>query len=413
MVTTEAQDRRRRMSRLGLLLILLVVGVLLLYSLPIPAPDLPDSIPAELAPRFAEAHAYIWPEILAGWVRPAIGMLLLYLIVLSGAAVAIETRYGADKLRRWPLRILFLLVFYAMISLIDTPNSIRSFYHARAFGLTQLTLAESLELSLRATPFAFAVFVLKFLLVFCCLAIFRARWWVAAAVLVLVVFELAPERLSRTVPLDPILTLEPLPDGPYREAMDRVSALAEEDIDYLVEDRSQRSDTVNMYMTGRVGREYVVVTDTLLGCLSPDEVAVVLAHEYGHKLSRPVTVPLSMILTVAKMLAVFYLVHWFHHRRAIPERDRLQALVYIMLAAMAVSLLDYPFSCALYRYQERTSDAYALELTGDATALRSALLKVGAANLEPWEVPGWVYLTSASHPQLRDRVRMAETFTPR
>jgi Zn-dependent protease with chaperone function len=141
-------------------------------------------------------------------------------------------------------------------------------------------------------------------------------------------------------------------------------------------------------------------------------VAVVLAHEYGHKLSRPVTVTLGLILTVVKMLAIFYLVHWFHHRRAISEPDRLQALVHIMLAAQFVALVEYPFSCALYRYQERTSDAYALELTGDATAMRSALLKVGAANLEPWEVPDWVYLTSATHPQLRDRVHMAETFSP-
>ena len=68
-------------------------------------------------------------------------------------------------------------------------------------------------------------------------------------------------------------------------------------------------------------------------------------------------------------------------------------------------------TAAVYRNQERAADRYALELTQEPGAFRRALLKVAAANLEPWTVPGWVVVTSASHPRLADRVARADAAT--
>src|SRR5206468_3731899 len=75
----------------------------------------------------------------------------------------------------------------------------------------------------------------------------------------------------------------PLPDGELRT---QVLALAEQEHvrvdDVLVADASQRTTTLNAYVSGFGSSRRVVVYDNLLDDLDRREVLSVVAHELGH-----------------------------------------------------------------------------------------------------------------------------------
>ena len=412
-MTPPGHSRARRIRWLVVILVCLVICTCIPYSLNFEPDTLPSDIPSAVAQRFKQADQYIWPKIIVSRLRTIVNILAIYLVVASLVAVRLEVRYGQDPLRRWPVRIGFLLLLYLGLYGLSLPSLFRGFFHSQSFGITHLTFPAYLKILMVSVPTGLAIFLLKYLLVFCCMAIFRSRWWLASAVAVCLLFQIIPEIVSRKVPIDPVTSFSELPDGAVREAMQDVTTRAGQDgIEFLVEDRSARATTANMYMTGRVGREYVVMTDTLLQTLSPCEIAGVFAHELGHKVTRPITVPLNMTIGIAKLLCVFYIIHLVHRRRMIPERSRLQAMVHIMLVVKMASQVIHPFSCAIHRFQEREADTYALELMGDPDCFRGALHKIGSMNLEPYSLPDWVYYTSASHPVMRERLQMTARWSP-
>jgi STE24 endopeptidase len=225
------------------------------------------------------------------------------------------------------------------------------------------------------------------------------------------VFLAVPEMLSRTRPLDPVETLAPLEDPPLRDALDAVSRRAGMTLDYYVVDQSKRSRRMNMYVTGRMGREYVVLTDTLANGLAPAEAAAVMAHELLHQQRRTVTMLRGKALALATTLLVFWLAHRREGGGAVPPHRRLQVLVWLVLSATLVGFVARPIGCRLNRTEERAADAFALELTRDPRAMEGALRKVAQANLTPYDVPRWAYLLGASHPTFRERLAAIHAWT--
>ena len=370
----------------------------------------PGPLPPE-AQMLAQAERYAHPIPLAALAVRASMFLGLGLVLISGWAVAVERRWGNGRWR-WPARILFLAGVYAWLWLLAAPFSVASHVHMGAFGLTNLTWPAWLKVVALGVPVPFATYLMGYLLIYCCMPILGRRWWLGAALLVLVVFHLAPEWVSRAQPIDPVEDLVRLEKGPHHLALTDVAAEAGADLDFYVVDQSKRSNQVNMYLTGRLGREYVVLTDTLIEQLTPAEAAVILAHELGHEATRHITVPVKKGLAVLRLLLALGLVHLVLGRRAVIPVERLQALLLVMLALRLVALAFLPVSSALTRYRERQADIVALEQTGEPEVFAQAVLKTAERNLEPYELPRWVYWLSATHPSVKERLAAARAWAP-
>ncbi len=137
------------------------------------------------------------------------------------------------------------------------------------------------------------------------------------------------------------------------------------------------NDAPNAFATGRSpNRSVVVVTTGLLRRLNRDELEGVLAHELSHVAHRDVTV-----MTVASFTAILagFMVRsamWGSMMR--DRRDQSTALIFIavMVVSVIVYFVSYLLINALSRYRELGADRGAALLTGQPTALASALQKI-------------------------------------
>lgn len=135
------------------------------------------------------------------------------------------------------------------------------------------------------------------------------------------------------------------------------------------------TDLPNAFATGRSpGHSVVCVTTGLLRRLDAQEVEGVLAHELSHVAHRDVSV-----MTVASTLGVLagIIVRWGMFFGG-GGRDRNNAVVFLVvwLASIAVYLISFLLTRALSRYRELSADRAAAYLTGQPSALASALTRI-------------------------------------
>jgi heat shock protein HtpX len=161
--------------------------------------------------------------------------------------------------------------------------------------------------------------------------------------------------------------------------VDRVCALAD-----MPKPRIAISPTQlpNAFATGRNSEHAVLcVTDGLMRRLSPEELEGVIAHELSHVAHKDV-----MVMTVASFLGVIagLLIRFSFYGELFGGGGRRdnnnQSALPILLIIMAVSIVVYAISFLLIRllsrYRELAADRSGALLTGQPSALASALQKV-------------------------------------
>lgn len=167
--------------------------------------------------------------------------------------------------------------------------------------------------------------------------------------------------------------------------------------DVLVADASRRTNRHNAYVSGLGRTRRVVVWDTLLRAADPRRVALVVAHELGHRRHRHIAA-----LTLLGMLgaAAFVAILW-----ALPlDVADPRRVPRILFVSSCLELAALPFSSALSRRFERTADRFALELTGDRETYARAFRELALANLSDLDPPRALYLALFSHPTAPERI---------
>jgi len=139
-------------------------------------------------------------------------------------------------------------------------------------------------------------------------------------------------------------------------------------------------DMPNAFATGRNSDHAVLcVTTGLLRRLENDELEGVIAHEMSHVAHKDV-----QVMTVASFLAIIAAllirIAFYGELFGGGRRSNDSNAGVVMLALMAVSIVVYAISFLLIRmlsrYRELSADRSAALLTGQPSALKSALVKV-------------------------------------
>jgi heat shock protein HtpX len=162
--------------------------------------------------------------------------------------------------------------------------------------------------------------------------------------------------------------------------VDRICALADMPKPQVA---ISNSDIPNAFATGRNSEHAVLcVTTGIQRRLTDEELEGVLAHELSHVAHKDV-----MVMTIASFLAIiaglmirmaFYSELFGGGRRS----NNNQNAALMMFAIMAVSIVVYAVSFLLIRmlsrYRELAADRSGALLTGQPSALKSALVKVSS-----------------------------------
>jgi STE24 endopeptidase len=156
-------------------------------------------------------------------------------------------------------------------------------------------------------------------------------------------------------------------------------------------DGSKRSSHGNAYFTGFGRAKRIVMFDTLLERLTPDETEAVLAHELGHFKLRHVAkrIAWSALMSLAMFALLAYAMRqdWFYQGLYVPpSQDRPGvALVLFFLALPVFTFLLAPLASWYSRRHEYEADAFAAQ-HASATAMVSALVRLyedNASTLTP------------------------------
>jgi STE24 endopeptidase len=342
---------------------------------------------------------YHWPRYAALAVDLAFGLAGPALLAWTPAAEALHRAVHGGG---WVLEsVVFALAVAASVAGPRFPVDLFRHRHERRFGFSQQpTRAWAVDWA-KATLLGAGFTIAAVVPVVGLAHAFPHSWGLLAAPLaalaVLVVGFVTP------VLLEPVFNrFRPLDDEAF---VRRLRALADRAgvpvRDVLVADASRRTSKVNAYVSGLGRTRRVVLFDTLLAKLSPDETALVVAHELGHRRYRHVFKNTALAMASA---AGFVLLAWILLG---PEGRHPQRLPELVVLAEVLSLLAAPLLAALSRRWELLCDAFAVRLTGDLAAFEGAFAKLTEANLPDDDPPRVVYLWLFSHPTVRERVAAA------
>ncbi|AEH36168.1 zinc metalloprotease HtpX [Halopiger xanaduensis] len=136
------------------------------------------------------------------------------------------------------------------------------------------------------------------------------------------------------------------------------------------------SQVPNAFATGRNQKNAAVcVTTGIMTTLNEEELEGVLAHELAHVKNRDM-----MVMTIASFLSTiaFMIVRWGAFFGGGHGRGRQGGggIVVAILVSLLVWIISYLLIRALSRYREYAADRGAAAITGNPSALASALMKI-------------------------------------
>ena len=222
--------------------------------------------------------------------------------------------------------------------------------------------------------FVMAMLTLLYLAVMAGIIVYFETSWVIV-VLIAVAVAFAQWYFSDKIALAAMRAREVTPQqAPELHGMiDRLCALAD-----MPKPRVAVADTdlPNAFATGRSPQHSVVcVTTGILRRLSSEELEGVLSHELSHVANRDVAV-----MTVASVLGVVagLITRWGLYFGGGRGRDRNSAAAFLVvwLVSIVVYVVSFLLTRALSRYRELCADRAGAFLTGNPSALASALVKV-------------------------------------
>ncbi len=202
--------------------------------------------------------------------------------------------------------------------------------------------------------------------------------------------------------------LTPLPAGDLRTRLlalgDRTGFQAST---IEVIDGSKRSGHSNAYFTGFGRFRRIVLFDTLIAQLTPEELEAVLAHEIGHY--RRGHIPKMIALAAVMLLGGFGVIAWlarspwFNQAFGFPANEVAPSFLLFGLLSGLVTFWFSPLGNVLSRKHEYEADAFARDAVGGAGPMVGALRKLAQKNLSNLTPHPWFSAFFYSHPTLVER----------
>lgn len=317
-------------------------------------------------------------------------------------------------------QVLLVLAFMVISSVLDLPMSLyQTFGIEQGFGFNRMTWRLWLADLARSTLVGTVIGVPLLVALLWLMGAAGTGWWLWAwglwtgfSLLMLLIYP------TWIAPL--FNQFKPLEDAALRE---RVFALMQRcgfsARGLFVMDGSRRSAHGNAYFTGFGATKRVVLFDTLLARLQPDEVDAVLAHELGHFHHRHVFKRMLGLFGISLLgfaaLGVLSREPAFYtglgvlpnfmltpHLPTNTPNDALALLLFMQVVPLVTYFLS-PLMARLSRRDEFQADAYAAAQT-DAGSLSSALLKLyedNASTLTPDPLFAQFYY---AHPPASERL---------
>ena len=369
-----------------------------------------DFTAAQLA-RSASFSADLRAPALLGLAAGLLAVLALGLSPLGVRLLGAVVR----PVRRWPVQVVVAaLTLTAVLQVVALPFGVWSETVLRRYGLSTQDWPEWAGDRLRSSAVAAITWIVALILLHLLVRRFPRHWWAPAAAggfLLVVIFS-----FLYPVLVEPLFnSFTPMKPGPLRTELLRLAAADHVPVrDVLVADASRRTTALNAYVSGFGPTRRIVVYDTLLAAVPPDEIKLIAAHELGHaKRGDVVYGTLAGALGVSTGVCLLYLT--LTSRRVLgragaesPADPRAIGLVLAVVTLLAQ--VAGPAQNLVTRRIEARADVHSLDLTRDPVTfvrMQRALSVRNISDLRPDPVE---YALWATHPSGPERIAIARTW---
>lgn len=320
----------------------------------------------------------------------------------------------------WTQNLYFLVIlFFFTDDLLDTVLSIPGdlYFHfgiEKKFGFNKMTLGLWFSDLIKDLILSFVIKAIMLIVLVFVFKTFADMWWLPIWCF-MILFSLAMQVIYPQFIAPLFNKFSPLPDGELRDKLTSLLVKSGYKPDGLfVVDSSKRSTHSNAYFTGMGKAKRIVLYDTLIEKMTPDELTTVMGHEIGHRkkghiLKNMITSfvkSLVMLFLASKLLTLSSLYNGFGF---VISADHINEAYYIGLFLLVIifSPISYffqPFSAWRSRCHEYEADRFSAELTNIPEALIEGLIKLNLDNLSNlYPAPSYVRFY-ASHPPLLQRI---------
>jgi Zn-dependent protease with chaperone function len=370
--------------------------------------------PTELALRYHRGNNAIWA------VDAVLGVLIPAAILWSGLSARLRSLAARMGRGRWfPTVAVYGVLYVLLASVALLPFSYYvGFVRQHEFGLSNQSAAQWLDDWMKAVLVGTVVAALVLWIPYLLLRRSPRRWWLWTGLATVPLATLA--LVVAPIWIDPLFDrFGPMGDKALEA---RILALAERagiDAARVFEvNKSEDTRLVNAYVTGLGGTKRIVLWDTLLARMTPDQVAFVMAHEMGHfVLNHTLAVILGAALVVTLSVYAVHrlagsLIGQYRRRFGFDRLDDVASLPLLVVVGGVVAFVVTPGVLAFSRWQEREADRFGLELTRDNRAAAEAFVRLQEENLGVPR-PGLLFtLWRGSHPSLASRIEFANRYRP-
>jgi STE24 endopeptidase len=244
---------------------------------------------------------------------------------------------------------------------------------------------------------------------------FPRRWWIPGGGIV-VAFGVITLWLWPVV-IDPLFNeFQPLREGRLRSQVLELAERADVKVGEVYRvDASRRTTAVNAYVGGIGPTKRVVLYDTLIDGLPPEQVRQVVAHELGHQKHRDIYRGLLWLTLVAPagVYLAQRLAEAFGRREGLGDPARKAGPAALPAIALAVSLVSLGVGSAsnvLSRQVEARADAFSLELTHDPAAHIALERELAERNITDPDPPALLHSLFGTHPTTIERIGIGEAW---
>jgi STE24 endopeptidase len=333
-------------------------------------------------------------------------LLLLILLQTSGLAPCLKRSVFILSDNQFIAAALYALIIFLLYSALNFPlDFYRSFVVEHEFRLSNQRFHLWFLDYIKAAALSLAVFIILIETFFFFIIKYPSSWWWMSAVfwifLTVVVARIFPVLV---VPL--FYKYKRIENDELRSRiMELAKRMRVSVLDVFEINFSRKSLKANAAFVGIGRTKRVLLTDTLLGAnFLPDEIGLILAHEFAHYRFRHL---MKMVAVNSCVILLSFYIFFQLNKAGLDIKDIASLGTWIFLF-MLFQICLAPFLNMISRAMEKNADLEAIRVSGRKDSFISMISKLGEQNLAERKPPLWAKILFYDHPPIGERIAYAK-----
>ncbi len=353
--------------------------------------------------------------------------LLYFLMRLRWPVKFAQWAQGSGTRRRFLQVIIFAPLFLITLQVMSLPVDYYGEHLQKAFGLSIQSFGSWVGDWLKSLLVAVILGTIMIWILYGVIRRSPRRWWfyfwLATIPITIFMLFLQPYVIEPLFfKFTPLKQTQPVIAQKLEQVVNRAGLNIPESRMFEMNE-SAKGKALNAYVSGLGASKRVVVWDTTIQKMTPDEIAFVFGHESGHYVlyHLPKILTLSLLVLFVLFYLGYRLVNWAVPRwrswSGVNELKEWGSLTIILFFLTILSFVASPVFNGISRHYEHQADIYGLEVTHglipdarqNAAQAFQILGEVDLADPSPNEfIKIWRY----SHPPVSERVDFALHYNP-